>query len=146
MKKEDIILIGESNDEHFELIRNHLLQPEANSIIRFTDGQNILNFLLEKINKSGENHLGGYVLVMDINIPTVDGVEILEKIKTDGKLKRLPVVILTAKDDQNIIERCHELGCSMYVVKPVEDKHTFAETVRKIGSFLSIVKLAPINN
>ena len=143
MKKEDIILIAENNDEHFDLIRKHLVQPDANQMMRFNDGRRLFDFLSEKANGQ-ENSPHGYVLLMDINIPTIDGVQLLEKIKTDGKLKRVPVVILTAKDDQNVIERCHDLGCSMYVVKPVEDKHAFAETVRKIGSFLSIVKIATL--
>lgn len=141
MKKEDIILIAESDDDHFELIRKNLLQPETkNELIRFTDGQLLIEFLFNQIQKDSPRT---YVLLMDVNLPTLDGVEVLEKIKKDENLKKLPVVILTARDDKNTIEQCNYFGSSTYVVKPKE-KHDFAETVKKIGAFLSVIEIAPI--
>ena len=67
----------------------------------------------------------------------------LEKIKQDTQLKKIPVIILTATDDQHIIERCHNLGCSTYIVKPTEDQD-FEETIRKLGFFLSVVEITSI--
>ena len=71
------------------------------------------------------------------------GIEVLEKIKRNDELMNIPVIILTKIDEPNIIEKCHRLGCSNYIVKPTEYVD-FGDTVQKIGHFLSIIELAPI--
>jgi len=70
-------------------------------------------------------------------------VKVLEKIKQDMQLKKIPVVILTATDDQHTIDRCYNLGCSTYIVKPTEHRD-FEETIQKLGCFLSVVETALI--
>ncbi len=141
MKKEANILIAEDNKEHFELIRKNLLRAGVcNEMLNFVDGQEILNFLFD-VDKGfeGEHNSHEYILLLKLNLSKVDGVKVLEKIKQDTQLKKIPVIILTATDDQHTIDRCHNLGCSTYIVKPTEHQD-FEETIQKLGCFLSVVE------
>jgi CheY-like chemotaxis protein len=79
-------------------------------------------------------------LLLDINMPRVDGVEVLRRLKADPKTDQLPVLMLTTTDDPREVQRCYELGCSSYVTKPVEYDR-FVEAVRRLGLFLSIVQV-----
>jgi CheY-like chemotaxis protein len=145
MKKEDIILIADDDKKHVELIRENLLRAGLrNKILHLVDGREVLDFLFE-MDKGleGERDKQEYILLLDINIPGVDGVAVLEKIKQDEKLKRIPVIILTATDNPQTIERCHDLGCSTYIVKPTGHED-FEETIHKIGNFLSVVEITSI--
>jgi len=141
MKKEVNILIAEDNTEHFDLIRKSLLRAGIrNEMLNFADGREILDFLFDMDKGLKEKHNSHeYILLLNVNLPKVDGEKVLEKIKQDTHLKKIPVIILTATDDQHTIERCHNLGCSTYIVKP-PDHHDFEETIRKLGSFLSVVE------
>lgn len=145
MKKEDVILIAEDDKSHFELIRKNLLRAGVcNKMLYLADGQEILDFLFDMDNGfKGEHNNTDCILLLDLSIPGVDGVEVLEKIKQDTKLKKIPVIILTAADDVDIIERCHNLGCSTYIVKPTKYED-FEETIQKIGHFLSVVEITSI--
>jgi len=145
MKKEAKILIVEANKEHFELIRKNLLRAGVhNKLLSFADGQEILDFLFDMdAGVEGEHNSHEYILLLSLNLPKVDGVKVLEKIKQDTQLKKIPVIILTATDDQHTIERCHNLGCSTYIVKPTK-RQDFEETIQKLGSFLSVVEITSI--
>ena len=145
MTKDSIILIADDDQTHFELIRKNLLRAGiSNEILHFADGQKILDFLF-KTSKEPEQERKSqeYLLLLDIRIPKVDGVEVLAKIKQDEKLKKIPVIILTAADDADIIDQCHSLGCSTYIVKPTEHRD-FEKAVQKIGRFLSVVEITSI--
>jgi len=145
MRKDSVILIAENDQAHFSLIKTTLQNAGINSeIIRLTDGRETLDFLFMK--GRGPERLPNkeYLLLMDISLPKIDGLTVLEKIKRDPNLKKIPVIILTAADDQDTVERCHSLGCSVYIVKPPEHK-TFVDTLRKIGLFLSDVQIPQLN-
>ena len=73
-------------------------------------------------------------------MPGLDGLEVLNRIRADAKLRRMPVVILTTTDDPAEVEKCYVAGCSLYVVKPIQ-YNDFVETIRKIGMFLSVVRV-----
>lgn len=141
MKKEAKILIAENNKEHFELIRkNLLLAGVRNEMLNFADAQEILSFLFDMDEGfEGKHNSHEYILLLDLNLPKVDGVKLLEEIKQDMQLKKIPVVILTATDDQHTIDRCYNLGCSTYIVKPTEHRD-FEATIQKLGCFLSVVE------
>ncbi|MGZ8940422.1 MAG: response regulator, partial [Limisphaerales bacterium] len=85
-----------------------------------------------------------YVLLLDIRMPKVDGVEVLRRLKGDVSLKNLPVIMLTTTDDPEEVKRCHELGCSAYIQKPV-DYDKFAEAVQRLGLFLELLLVPEIN-
>ena len=79
-----------------------------------------------------------YVLMLDIRMPGVDGIEILKVIQSDERLSDTPVIMLTTTDNPHEIERCYKLGCSAYIVKPVK-YNTYIEAMRKVGLYPSIV-------
>ena len=145
MKKEGVILIAEDDEGHFELIKRSLQRAGiCNEILRLADGQETLDFLL--IRGDGPKRVPDkeYLLLLDIRMPKIDGIEVLEKVKQDPELKKIPVIMLTAIDDPRMIERCHSLGCSVYIVKPVEYED-FADAVRKVGLLLSVVEVPQIS-
>jgi CheY-like chemotaxis protein len=71
-------------------------------------------------------------------MPKVDGIEVLRRLKADAELSKLPVIMLTTTDDSREVERCYELGCNVYIQKPV-DYERFAEAIRRLGLFMSLV-------
>jgi CheY-like chemotaxis protein len=145
MKKEGVILIAEDDKGHFELIKRSLRRVGiCNEILRLADGQQTLDFLFIKGDGPKRQNNREYLLLLDIRMPKIDGVEVLEKIKQDPELKKVPVIMLTTTDNPDTIERCHSLGCSIYVVKPVEYE-SFTDAVRKIGLFLSVVEVPQIS-
>jgi CheY-like chemotaxis protein len=139
--KELIILIAEDDDGHAELIKEGLEDSGiCNKIIRFSNGREAWQFL----SGAGENEVRdknkGYLLLLDINMPEMDGFEVLKNIKQDEKLKDIPVIMLTTTDDPREVEECYKLGCNMYITKPVEFKK-FTETLRRLGLFIQVVKI-----
>ena len=78
-----------------------------------------------------------------MRMPKTDGADVLKLIKADPQLKKIPVIILTTADNSVEVHRCHKLGCSVYVIKPVE-YDTFVDTVKKIGSFLDVIEVPVI--
>ena len=83
---------------------------------------------------------GNILLLLDINMPRVDGIEVLRRLKADARTNAIPVVILTTTDDPREIERCYQLGCSVYVTKPVEYS-AFIEAINRLGLFLQVVRV-----
>ena len=134
MNNEVTILIADDDDGHAALIGKNLRRAGLrNPTERFADGQEALDFLFS-------DHLlppYHYVLLLDIRMPKVDGIEVLRRIRESPRLRRLPVIILTTTDDPREVDRCHELGCSSYVVKPVESE-AFMNAIRQLGLFLSV--------
>ncbi len=144
MKDEIVILIAEDDDGHFFLIKKNLERVGINhSIIRFIDGQEILDFLFRKGKGPIREFDKGYLLLLDINMPKMNGVEVLRLIKDEPELDNIPVVMLTTSDDQAKADECRELGCTAYIVKPVEYDN-FVSTIKDIGQFLSVVVIPEI--
>ena len=145
MSQEVVVLIAEDDDGHARLIEKNLIRAGlTNRLERFVDGQELLDFLFRRgPGRQRELH-ASYLLLLDIRMPKVDGVEVLRQIKADSMLRRLPVSMLTTADDPREVERCHLLGCGKYLVKPiVYDK--FAEIIRRLGLFLTLVQVPSID-
>jgi CheY-like chemotaxis protein len=83
---------------------------------------------------------GNILLLLDINMPRVDGIEVLRRLKADARTNAIPIIILTTTDDPREIERCYQLGCSVYVTKPVEYT-AFIEAINRLGLFLQVVRV-----
>ena len=145
MNDNAVILIAEDDDGHFSLIKKNLARAGIfNEVIQFGDGQQLMDFLCINGSEPQRECNTPYLLMLDIRMPKMDGIDVLTQIKADDDLSRIPVVMLTTTDDPVEIKRCHELGCSMYIVKPVEyDK--FTHTIRKLGSFFSVISVPSIN-
>ena len=145
MREDTIILIAEDDDGHFALIERNLLRTGiSNRVIRLRDGQEALDLLAQLKNSSEPKAKKPCLLILDIRMPKVDGFEVLAYMKGDDLLKKIPVIVLTTAGDRHALEKCQELGCNMYVVKPVEyDK--FVEAMNRIGHFLSIIEVPVVN-
>jgi CheY-like chemotaxis protein len=138
--RELVILIAEDDDGHAELIKEGLADSGVcNKTIRFSDGEEIWKFLSETGNGDTRDKSKSYLLLLDINMPKMDGFEVLKRIKQDDNLKDIPVMMLTTTDDPREVEECYKLGCNMYITKPVEFVK-FAETLKHLGLFIQIVK------
>ena len=99
-----------------------------------------LDFVLGK-DRSGLASAGRFLLILlDLNLPDMSGIDILQKIKTNAHTKRLPVVILTTTDDEREIQRCYDLGANVYITKPVEYE-SFAHAIRQLGLFFSVIQI-----
>ena len=133
-----MILIAEDNAGHFQLIKKNLwLTCVDHDILQFKNGQEVLSFLFKADTEIHLEEKKKYVLLLDIRMPQVDGLEVLKRIKEDQKLRKIPVIMLTTTSDASMIKQCYELGCSYYIVKPV-DYHYFMEAVQNLGEFLSL--------
>ena len=144
MKNDVVVLAAEDDDGHFALIRKNLQRSGiSNNIMRFADGQQILEYLFDENGDALQTSGTSYLLLLDIRMPKVDGVDVLTKIKTHPEYKKIPVIMLSTTDDPKEISRCHELGCSIYIVKPVEYE-SFVDAIQRVGLFLSIVEVPSI--
>jgi CheY-like chemotaxis protein len=138
---EIIILIAEDDDGHAELIVEGLRETGLkNQIIRFDNGKDIWDYLVGVHNEGSAQNNTEYLVMLDINMPLVDGTEVLRRIKNHENMKNIPVIMLTTTDDPREIEKCYQLGCNVYITKPVEFIK-FAETLQKLGFFLQIIKV-----
>lgn len=145
MTKEVVILIADDDDGHARLIEKNLSRAGLhNPIQRFENGQQVLDFFFEKGDGPRRKNDAAYLLLLDIRMPQVDGVEVLRQLKQARELRKVPVVMLTTTDDPREVERCHELGCNNYIVKPV-DYDKFTETVKSLGLFISLVEVPEID-
>jgi CheY-like chemotaxis protein len=147
MNEKAVILIAEDDAGHFELVRKNLwLSCTENEILHFKDGQQVLDFLFRTGDGEKRKQDQSYILLLDIRMPKVDGQEVLQRIKQDRQLRKIPVIMLTTTDQVSEIDRYYELGCSFYMVKPV-NYHRFMRAVENLGVFLSLkgIRVSPIN-
>jgi CheY-like chemotaxis protein len=144
MNNAPTILIVDDDEGHAILIRENLeMAGLTNNIQHFRDGQAVLDYFFDPTGKVVRGHDGTYLVLLDIRMPKVDGIEVLRRIKGDPILRKLPVIMLTTTDDTREVERCHELGCSVYIQKPV-DYDKFAEAIRRLGLFVTLLLVPPI--
>ena len=138
------ILIVDDDDGHAILIRENLeMAGLRNRIEHYRDGQAILDFFFERDGKTSRKQEGSFLVLLDIRMPKVDGIEVLRRIKADPGLKKLPVIMLTTTDDARDVDRCHQLGCNEYIQKPV-DYDKFAEAIRRLGLFVMLLLIPPV--
>lgn len=142
---EIIILIAEDDAGHARLIQKNLARGGLNNgIIRFENGQAILDFLFRRGPEPHRLDDVPYLILLDIRMPQVDGIEVLRQVKADPELRRIPVIMLTTTDDPREVGRCHDIGCSSYIVKPV-DYDKFAEAITSLGLYISLVQVPEIS-
>ena len=135
------LLLVEDDPGHARLIERNLRRALiTNEIVTLSDGQQAVDYLLKEHTYTGARHALPLLLLLDLNLPQLDGFQVLTRLKADARTRHIPVIILTTTDEPYEIERCYALGCNMYITKPVEYEQ-FAEAIRKLGLFLSIVKL-----
>ena len=139
--QEVTILLVEDDPGHARLIEKNLRRSNINNeIVTLTDGQQAVDYLFAQGQYGGRKRPSPLLVLLDLNMPVLDGYQVLERMKANEQTKRIPVVILTTTDDAREVERCYNLGCNVYITKPV-DYEQFAEAIRKIGLFLSVVTI-----
>ncbi len=144
MKNDVIILVAEDDDGHFSLIEKNLIRTGmTNQVIRFTDGQQTIEFLNNLKDSSFSYSKHPCLLLLDIRMPKVDGLQILKFVKTDPDLKKIPVIVLTTADYPEVADECRGLGCNMFVTKPVKYEE-FMTSMNRIGHFLSIIEVPTV--
>ena len=134
------IVMVEDDHGHAKLIEKNIRRANINNdIMHFDAGQPALDYLF-----SDEVRLNGPMLILlDLNLPDMQGTDILAEVKKDERLRRAPVVVLTTTDDKSEIQRCYDLGCNVYITKPV-DYESFAGAIRQLGLFLSVMQAPEI--
>jgi len=139
---EDVtILLAEDDPGHARLIEKNLRRAYVTNEIAFaTNGQEALDYLFCEGEYVKNKHASHLLVLLDLNMPVLDGYQVLERMKADERTKRIPVIILTTTDDPREVSRCYELGCNVYITKPV-DYEQFAEAMRKLGLFLLVVMI-----
>lgn len=134
------ILLAEDDEGHALLVQRNLVRAGiANEIVHVSDGQQAIDCLYRRGKFAERPARMSLLLVLDINMPCLDGVEVLQQVKADPRMAKTPVIMLTTTDDPREIERCYELGCSVYITKPVEYE-AFVEAVNRLGLFLQVVR------
>jgi CheY-like chemotaxis protein len=129
------ILLVEDDPGHARLIEKNLRRASlTNDIVHVTDGQQAIDYLF------GNGRAPSLLVLLDLNLPVLDGYQVLERMRSDERTKRIPVIILTTTDDTREVARCYELGCNVYVTKPV-DYEQFSDAIRKLGLFMAVLMI-----
>jgi CheY-like chemotaxis protein len=135
------ILLVEDDEGHARLIEKNLQRANiANAIVKLDNGQKAVDFLFSEGEYSGKKIPSPLLVLLDLNLPVLTGHQVLKRMKEDPRTRRIPVIILTTSEDSREVHKCYELGCNVFITKPV-DYGQFTEAVRKIGLFISIVQL-----
>ncbi|MBL7863984.1 MAG: response regulator [Cyclobacteriaceae bacterium] len=136
-KKAVEILLVEDNPDDAELtIRSLKKNNLANNLIHLEDGQEALDFLFNEGNGNPR------LILLDIKMPRVDGIEVLRRLKADQRKRTIPVVVMTSSKEESDIIEAYQLGVNAYVVKPV-DFEQFAKAVAETGLFWMVLNQAP---
>ena len=129
------ILLADDDDGHATLIRRNLERSCRNArIVPLRDGQDVVDYLF-----SDRSELPA-LLLLDIHMPRLDGIETLRRVKGDPGTKIIPVYMLTTTDNPREVERCFELGCNAYLTKPVAYEELVA-TIQRLCSFLEVNRI-----
>jgi CheY-like chemotaxis protein len=145
MSKPVTIIMIEDDGGHARLIERNIRRSGVNNdIVSFTNGTDASRYLFGD-DGSGLNHRGEALLILlDLNLPDMGGTEILQRVKESKYLRSTPVVVLTTTDDSQEITRCYELGCNVYITKPVNYEN-FANAIRQLGLFFSVVQVPAVS-
>ena len=114
----------------------------ANEVVVARDGEEALDYLYCRGNFATRSNSNPAVLLLDLKLPKVDGLEVLQQIKSDEKLKMIPVVVLTSSHEEKDMVASYRLGVNAYVVKPV-DFHEFVNAIKELGVFWAIINQPP---
>ncbi len=133
------ILLAEDDEGHATLVQRNLRRAGVtNEVIWVKDGQEALDYVRSEGEYAGRTHTAPLVILLDINMPRVGGVEVLRQLKMDELTKSIPIVMLTTTDDPREVENCYQLGCSIYITKPVE-YDAFCDLMQRLGMFLQVI-------
>ncbi|MDR3536619.1 MAG: response regulator [Acetobacteraceae bacterium] len=138
------ILVVDDDEGHCELIRRNLRRGGvSNPVVIVHRGDDALDYVYGRNGLQPAARPERLLVLLDINMPgRMNGLDVLREIKSAPATRKIPVIMLTTTDDPREISRCYDLGCSVYVTKPIEAQG-FIEAIKRLGLFVSIVSLAP---
>ncbi|MGA9658280.1 MAG: response regulator [Asticcacaulis sp.] len=137
------IILIEDDEGHASLISRNLQRAGVlNPIKRLKDGTEALAYFFEPQTQSDGSDRT--VVVLDLNLPDIDGFEILKRLKSEDATKHIPVIILSTTDNPSDIDQCYALGCNAFMAKPVSHEG-FSEAIQKLGLMLTIVRVPHIH-
>jgi len=140
---EKIVMI-EDDEGHARLIERNIRRSGVNNdIIPFATGTEAINYLFGADGTADQHKGQALLILLDLNLPDMTGIDILKRVKDNATLKSAPVVVLTTTDDAQEIKRCYELGCNVYITKPV-NYESFANAIRQLGLFFSVIQVPPV--
>jgi CheY-like chemotaxis protein len=137
------ILMVEDDPRDVELSLTALADYNlANEVVVTRDGADALDYLYSRGNYSTRSNDNPAVILLDLKLPKVDGLEVLQQIKSDDRLKMIPVVVLTSSREEKDMVASYKFGVNAYVVKPV-DFHEFVNAIKELGAFWAIINEPP---
>ena len=141
-KKQHVtIFLVEDDPGHAVLIEKNLRRGGiANPVVTVNDGQKAVDFLLKRDKYEGNVQPAPLVILLDLNLPVLDGYQVLKIIKSDERTRQIPVIVLSTTDNPEEVAKCYELGCNVYITKPVEYE-AFSRAIQNLGMLLSIIKV-----
>ncbi len=139
------IIMIEDDEGHARLIEKNIRRAGVtNEIISFRNGTSAISYLLGA-DETGLVAVGRPSLVLlDLNLPDMTGIDILVRLKANEHTRRTPVIVLTTTDDAREIQRCYDLGANVYITKPL-NYESFANAIRQLGLFLSVMQIPELN-
>jgi CheY-like chemotaxis protein len=139
------IIMIEDDEGHARLIERNIRRSGVNNeIVPFANGTDAVNYLFGSDGTGVDHKDQALLILLDLNLPDMTGIDILKRIKENKHIKCAPVVVLTTTDDEQEIKRCYELGCNVYITKPVNYEN-FANAIRQLGLFFSVIKVPSVN-
>lgn len=142
MKPKKILLVDDSPRDT-EMTLNALQQYNlTNEIITLRDGAEALDYMYRRGEFATRRDLDPAVILLDLKMPRVDGLEVLRQLKADPRFKVIPVVVMTSSREDQDLHKCYELGVNAYVVKPLSFQE-FVEAVRSLGAFWAVLNEPP---
>jgi CheY-like chemotaxis protein len=144
MTQPTTIVMVEDDEGHARLIERNLRRAGVhNKIVPFADGASAITFLFGSDGSGLVNKGHPLLILLDLNLPDMSGIDILKRLKENKHLRASPVVVLTTTDDKSEIQRCYDLGCNVYITKPV-DYEKFSNAIQQLGLFVYVMQVPEV--
>ena len=141
MTQQVTIAMIEDDEGHARLVERNLRRAGVrNEIVPLADGASAITFLFGSDGSGLVNKGRALLILLDLNLPDMSGVDILKRLKENEHLRVTPVVVLTTTDDRSEIQRCYDLGCNVYITKPVNYEN-FANAIQQLGLFVYVMQV-----
>lgn len=142
-QKVDIILVEDNPHEAMLAIRSLKKHHLANNLIHLDDGEQAMNFIFSEGEFSSNiNPPSPKLILLDINLPKINGLDILRRVKADARTQKIPIVLLTSSREESDIMESYKLGANSYIVKPV-DFNSFSQAIHEMGMYWLVLNEPP---
>ncbi|MHC4551910.1 MAG: response regulator [Planctomycetota bacterium] len=136
-----VILLVEDDKGHAALVQKNLWRLCVDAkIVHFDTGEKLLDYLRGQPHDGEMFESGRYIVLLDIKMPGIDGIETLRRVKEEPVTNTIPIIMLTTSANPSEISRSYDLGCHFYIVKP-SDYNDFMQVIEHLGAFLSLQSL-----